>query len=224
VHEFYFWQIRPLCSSCNKKISVLTAIPLVSWLVLRGRCPECSTLLSFLDPLIELDTALLLTMLTVAAPLRYVPAYMLFFSALIITIRTDLETLLISRFVTLFLAPAGLIFSYFNLIPISLMQAMAGFIFGYSVLYFVAYLFHFFTQKEGLGQGDVELLAFIGAFTGVIGCWLSLLIGSISGSLVGLILMITKKEQKLIPFGPFLALGAITYLLLQQSLLSLIFV
>jgi len=76
-----------------------------------------------------------------------------------------------------------------------------------------------------MGQGDLELLAFIGAFTGIMGSWMSLFIGSLLGSIIGIILVIANKLKvsTKIPFGPFLAFGAIIYVLYQNQILSLIF-
>lgn len=108
------------------------------------------------------------------APLSYFFAYFIFFSALIVTIRSDLETMLISRFVTLFLIPLGFIASATNCLPISLMQSVVGAVGGYAILFGFAFFFFKITNKEGIGQGDVELLALIGSFTGFMGSWVSL--------------------------------------------------
>ena len=157
-------------------------------------------------------------------PSHYFPAYFIFFSALIVTIRTDLEFMLISRFVSLYLVPLGWLLSYFNLLPISPYESIVGSISGYLCLGIFGLIFYLVTKKQGLGQGDVELLAFIGSFIGIIGWWSSLMIGSLLGSILGIIyLLLTKKGFGLkIPFGPFLALGAILYTLFQSQLFSII--
>ena len=192
----------------------------MSWIFLWGRCRLCSAPISVLYPFIELVTALCLSTLFVTVPPHYFPAYFIFFSALIISIRTDLETMLISRFVTLFLLPTGIIFSAMGLLPITYQASVAGSFFGYFLLWGVARLFFLLTKKEGLGLGDAELLAFIGSYTGIVGCWLSLLIGSIAGSIAGIIHLWLTNSNK-IPFGPFLALGSISYVLLKPLLLRL---
>jgi len=156
-------------------------------------------------------------------PVSYIPAYFIFFSALIVTIRTDIETLLISRIVTLFLVPAGILFSFLKLLPITPLNSISGALLGYFFLYFFSKLFQKITQREGIGSGDFDLLAFIGSFTGITGCWMSLLIGSVLGSLFGIIQIILGKASRTtkIPFGPFLAIGALIFVLLQGSIIRL---
>jgi leader peptidase (prepilin peptidase)/N-methyltransferase len=167
-------------------------------------------------------SAILLTLLTLKVPLLYLPAFIFFFSALLISVRTDLETMLISRFVTLFIIPLGFIFSYLNLLPLTILDSVLGALFGYGILALIALIFRHLTSKEGLGQGDIELLAFIGSFTGIAGCWIALFLGSLTGSIAGSIHMTITKTKK-IPFGPFLALGAIAYVLLKEHLLKIMF-
>lgn len=149
------------------------------------------------------------------APAVYWPAYGLFFSALIIATITDLDSLVISRFTSLFLAPIGWFCAFYGFIPVSVIASIAGSVFGYGLLYITAYTFSRIMKKQGLGQGDMDLLACIGAFTGIVGAWFSLLIGSLAGSVIGITLLTTKKADRttLIPFGPFLAVGALIYVL-----------
>lgn len=132
--------------------------------------------------------------------------------------------MLISRYVTIFAIPLVWLLSYLDFLPITLTESIIGSLFGYSFLYAIAKIFTWFTGKEGMGQGDFELLAFIGAFIGPLGCWITLLIGSTCGSLLGLTyLAIYKPSASVrIPFGPFLALGAILYTLLQLYFIALL--
>jgi leader peptidase (prepilin peptidase)/N-methyltransferase len=179
--------------------------------------------ISFLYPFIELLTAITMSMLLSLIDMHYFFAYFIFFSALIITIRTDLETMMISRFMTLFLVPFGILCSMLGLLPISPVESIIGALLGYSILYCIAFLFYRRTGKEGIGQGDLDLLSFIGSCTGIYGCWISLLIGSVLGSLVGIIYILISKANKKnikIPFGPFLSLGAICFVLYQHQLLK----
>ena len=133
--------------------------------------------------------------------------------------------MLISRFACLFLIPLGFIFSYFRLIPTTPIDSFAGSIIGAGLLLVISKLFYFLKKKEGIGQGDIELLGFIGSFLGFIGCWMSLLIGSIIGSIVGIFFYIKTKNflSVKIPFGPFLALGAITFLFFKKTILCFLF-
>ena len=93
---------------------------------------------------------------------------------------------------------------------------------GYGFLFGIAQLFYWLTGKHGMGEGDFELLAMIGSFAGMFGVWMSLTIGSITGSFLSIAyILITKKGPNTkIPFGPFLALGAIVTVLYNQMILT----
>ena len=151
-------------------------------------------------------------------------AYFIFVSALIITIRSDLETMLISRFVSLYAVPVGIVCSMFGMLPIEPIESVIGGLFGYGLFWCIATGFYYMSGKQGLGQGDIDLMAFIGSFTGIIGCWATMLIGSIVGSVVGIAALLYTNQGLLtrIPFGPFLALGALCYILWQQHIMALL--
>ncbi len=224
--KFSFFDQQSRCPQCTYAIAWYDNIPLFSWLMLRAQCRHCKKSISWLYPFIEILTALSFFLLFEQISPLYLPAYFLFFSALIITIRTDLETMLISRFVSLWLIPFGLFYSYLNLLPLTLNESLIGSISGYLVLYCVAQAYYFLTKKVGMGQGDIELLAFIGSFTGFLGWWLALLIGSCLGTLAGFIIVAVKKTSLAtikIPFGPFLAFGAILYVLFEPYLVKQLF-
>lgn len=225
VNDISLKKHRSFCCKCNTILAWYDLIPIVSWFFLKGHCRYCHQPISFLYPAIEILSAIIFYLLFLNIPFSYFISYFIFFSALIITIRTDIETMLISRFVTLFLIPVAFIFSFFNMLPITLIQIFFGLFFGYFLLFVISKTFLLFTKKEGIGQGDIELIAFIGAFTGIVGCWISLLLGSILGSIFGIILILFKNLnfQTRIPFGPFLALGSIIYVLYQDQILHLIF-
>ena len=144
--------------------------------------------------------------------------YALFFSALIITLRTDLETMLISRYATLILIPVGVGSSFLGLLPLSPLSSTIGALFGYSVMWLIRAIFKLLTGKIGIGQGDLDLMALIGAFTGILGCWVTLSIGSIIGAFVGSVYLAVTKQSTAhpLPFGPFLALSACIYIFAQQ--------
>jgi len=225
IKEISIVSPRSFCPHCSSTIVWYDNIPVFSWLALRGTCRSCKKSISILYPSIELLAALLFSLLYLWVPTQYFIPYFIFFSALIVTIRSDLEYMLISRFVTIFLIPLGLFFSLVNLLPISIYESALGTLVGYSFLFAIRSLFNVLTGKEGIGQGDLDLLAFIGSFTGIIGCWVSLLIGSIAGSFIGLgyLLLYQPQESAKIPFGPFLAAGAIGFILFQQSFMQLLY-
>ncbi|MDP3889016.1 MAG: prepilin peptidase [bacterium] len=216
---------RSHCTTCNTKLAWYDLIPLFSWFFLRGRCRYCKKSISILYPFIELLTAISLSLLWLQFPLPFFVSYAFFFSALIITIRSDIETMLISRYVTLFLVPIGILLSAFEFLPISFYDSLWGAFVGYVSLLLIGKLFFLVTRKQGIGQGDLDLLAFIGSFCGVFGIWATVFIGSITGSIVGIIyLLITRTQQSLkIPFGPFLAGGALLFVFFQQTLTRFLF-
>lgn len=223
VHGSSLMRSRSFCPHCQHTLSFWDLVPIISWLYLKAQCRYCKHAISWLYPFIEVLTIITLLALTHSSAFKYLLAYFFFFSCLIIAIRTDLETLLIPRHVTLYALPFGLLFSWSSLLPISLTQSALGALAGYLILWVIAKTFFYFTHKEGMGQGDLELLACIGSFTGPIGVWVTLLIGSITGSIIGLISVFTHKTTSTtkLPFGPFLAFGAIIYVLFQKQLLFL---
>lgn len=228
---------RSQCPQCRHTLAWYDLIPLISWVMLRGHCRTCKKYISYLYPLIELLTVVVGLMLFYIVPsTHYRVGYGIFFSALLVATRSDLESMLISRWSSLYLAPLGLLFSIrlpqqhgvlaevTNLIPITFSESFFGALIGFSVFWIAAYFFEYMTGKEGLGLGDADLLCLIGAFTGPIGVWASVLVGSIMGSIVGILYALYARNYRQvsmrelrIPFGPFLALGAIVYVLYQAK-------
>jgi len=213
---------RSTCPNCNNKIKFYDLIPVISYILLKRKCRYCNIKISGLYIFIELLSLILFSLLFIYISSSYYIAYFVFISALIISIRTDLETLLISNLVTIYLIPLGLIFSAFHYLPIPLWYSFLGSLLGYFVLFFISKIFTYITNKNGMGLGDLHLLAFIGSFIGPFGCWASLLLGSILGSMFGIINILKNKNNlsAKIPFGPFLALGAIIYIFLEQDILN----
>jgi len=220
---------RSSCPYCNVCIAWYDNIPLFSWMFLRGKCRTCRHKISLYYPFIEILTAATLSLLYTLIPLHYFFAYFIFFSALIVTIRSDMETMLISSFVTTFLIPLGLVLSICGLLPISLTASITGTLFGYFFLFFVNKVFKHMRGIDGIGEGDFNLLAFIGSFTGIIGCWMSITIGSLLGSLYGIFILVSlpnynniknSLQHTQIPFGSFLAFGAILFVFLQKQIFT----
>ncbi len=213
---------RSSCPQCRKLIAWYDNIPVFSWLFLCGKCRRCKQPISYLYPFIEIFTAISLTALWFSVPMHYFPLYFTFFSALIVTIRSDIETMLISRYVTICLIPVGVVGSFLGMLPITMRESMLGCMLGYLVLYLTALIFQRCSGKDGLGQGDLDLLACIGAFVGPLGCWVTLLAGSLLGSCMGILYLAIKRPlDKKIPFGPFLAIGGIVYVLFSQKIVPI---
>jgi leader peptidase (prepilin peptidase) / N-methyltransferase len=209
---------RSHCPHCNTQIQWYDLIPVISYFILQGRCRSCSRQISPLYPFIELLSMVTLLGLTIDIPSNYFVGYFIFFSALIVSIRSDLETMLLSRMVTLYFAPLGWLCATLNIIPLSLQESVFGSIIGFTLLWTIAACFTYITGKRGLGEGDMELMACIGAFTGLTGLWTTLMIGSTSGALFSILYFaITKKDHNTpLPFGPFLALGTIVHVFMMN--------
>jgi leader peptidase (prepilin peptidase) / N-methyltransferase len=219
---------RSSCPHCHSLIVWYDNIPLLSWLLLGGKCRNCHQRISLLYPFIEIFTTIALSLLYITVPLHYFFAYFIFFSALIVTIRSDIETMLISRFVTIFLAPVGCAFSAYGVLPLSLRESIFGALFGYFFLFSINYIFRSLRNQNGIGQGDFDLMLLIGSFTGILGCWISITLGSMIGSLYGISTIFLSKNYHSfhnikIPFGPFLALGALLFVLAQKQILFHLF-
>jgi len=216
-----FWQVRSFCPACKNVITWYDNIPVISWILLRAQCRHCSSTISWLYPFIEIVTPTALAALWLSVPQNYFPSYFIFFSTIIVTIRTDFEAMLISRCMTFYLIPFCYGAATLNYLQVSLTESIIGSIFGYTLLWGTKKISSHIAQQETLGQGDIELLAYIGACTGPLGCWVSLLLGSIIGTVVSLIYMtITKKNLTKIPFGPYLGIGTIFFVLFQNQFIN----
>ena len=215
---------RSFCPSCKQTIAWYDLIPLASWLLLKGKCRLCSAPISWLYFFIEAVSAVSLSALFFFKQTVHFPLYFMFFSALIITIRTDFEHMLISRYVTLFLLPMVFGASFFGYLPVTLIESLLGAVSAYLFLYIINFLFFACTQKVGLGQGDGELLAFIGACIGITGWWITLLVGSLLGSCYGILYIVITQQNRYakIPFGPFLAFGAMLYCIFEHQVRTIL--
>ena len=221
LHGTPFFLPRSRCPACSTVIAWYDLMPVLSWVILRGRCRTCKKSISLLYPLVELVSLAVFWQLFSTVTPAYWLGYGLFFSALIVTIRTDLEVMIIIRWFTLGMLPLAWVLSYVDLLPISLPASLAGAALGYGTLTTIRLCYLALTGLHGMGDGDPELLCCIGAFVGSFGCLIALLIGSFLGSLVGLLFFITygiSARTIKIPFGPFLALGAIFFALYHNSL------
>lgn len=237
LHDISLFKHRSICPSCQHNIVWYDNIPVISWLALRAQCRSCKQRISWLYPFIELLTAFVLTaVFYFTIPVEYVAlvgsqvidlgfwglykplylpfvSYFIFFSALIVATRTDLEAMVIPQLFTLWLVPFGLVAACAGWLSITWLESLFGIALGYGLLWGVAFLFKRMTGKDGMGIGDMELLAMIGAFLGPLGVWISVMIASLSGLFLGALYLVTAKKDRAtrIPFGPFLALGAALY-------------
>jgi leader peptidase (prepilin peptidase)/N-methyltransferase len=197
------------CPHCKHKLSWFENIPLVSWLVLRGRCRHCKVAISPQYPLVELLTSVLV----VASVWRFGFGWQGFGAALLSCFLValsgiDLRTQLLPDQLTLPLLWLGLIASIDNLYMPS-KPAVIGAVVGYLSLWSVWWLFKQLTGKEGMGHGDFKLLAALGAWVGLQGIVPTILMSSLVGAIVGSIWLAAKGRDRAtpIPFGPYLAVA-----------------
>ena len=203
---------RSACPACGHRITALENVPIVSWLVLRGKCTACAAPISARYPAVELLGALL----AVAAIWRFgatwqaMAACVLLWTLLALTF-IDFDAQLLPDGLTLPLLWAGLIANMFELF-VPLRTAVIGAIAGYLSLWLVYWLFKLIRGKEGMGYGDFKLLAALGAWMGWQMLPLIVLLSSIVGAAIGLMLIAFKGRDHSVPlaFGPYLAIaGAI---------------
>jgi leader peptidase (prepilin peptidase)/N-methyltransferase len=218
------------CPSCKNPINYYDNIPIFSYyLLLRGRCRSCKEKISGIYPLVEaLNAIFYLLVFWRFGPGWSSAVYCFLCSALIVITFIDLDFQIIPDRITLPGIPLGLIAGSL-LLPDPFLRAMAlgyrasliGAVSGFSLFYLVAFLSIKILKKEGMGGGDIKLMAMLGAFLGWKAVLLTTFLGSLSGSIIGIGLMAFRGREKgsLIPFGPFLALGALLSLFFGQEIL-----
>lgn len=220
--------IKPnsFCPHCEKPIQFYDNIPIVSYLILGGKCRNCGVKISKRYPLIELLTAVLYLIFFRKLGLTFELFVTLFFVTLLIAVAfIDLEFKIIPDILSIGGLIAGLIVAVFRPMFLYLdpkfgfFDALFGVLAGGGVLFIIAYGYQLITKREGMGGGDIKLLAMIGAFIGLKGSIFSLIAGSLLGTIVGIPLMLIKKQDAkyAIPFGPFLSGGAVLFLFLGDS-------
>jgi len=197
------------CPRCGHELSWFENIPIVSWVVLRGRCRACRAAIGIRYPIVEAITAAMFA----AAWWYYVPSALLvsrllFGCALIVLFAIDLEHHLLPNVITL---PGIVVGFLFSLVTEPGWQAsLIGILAGGGVLFGVAEAYYRVRHEEGLGMGDVKMLAMVGAFLGWKLTLMTLMMASLGGSVIGVLLIVTRRGglKYALPFGTFLALGA----------------
>ena len=197
------------CPHCGRELSWYENVPVVSWLALRARCRTCGAPISMRYPLVEAITAAMFA----GAWWYYGPGVLfasrvVFGSMLIALFAIDLEHHLLPNAITLPGVAAGFGFSIFA--EPGWLASLIGIVAGGGALFAIAEAYYRVRREEGLGMGDVKMLAMIGAFLGWKLALVTLMMASIAGSIVGLALIVTRRGgmKYALPFGTFLALGA----------------
>lgn len=199
------------CPSCGHQIRAWENVPVISWLLLRGKCSSCKTRISPRYPIIEAVTALF-SVATVAllGPTESALWALLLVWSLIALTMIDFDTQLLPDSITLPLMWLGLVLNYFGVLT-DFESAFWGAVAGYLSLWSVYWLFKLATGKEGMGHGDFKLLAALGAWLGWQLLPAVILLSSLVGAVVGISLMVFKKHGREvpIPFGPYLAAAGV---------------
>lgn len=209
---------RSRCPTCGHAIPWWDNIPLVSWVILRGRCRVCQASISIRYPLVELAVALLWagsawfwgpSMMGLAAAV---------FGTLLLGIAvTDAQHYLIPDEFTLGGLVLGLVLALLGGYR-GLLDALIGAAVGFALLWIVAVVGTWIFKEEAMGGGDIKMMAMVGAFVGWKGVLLTIFLGALAGSIV--FVPLTLKKKRLVPFGVFLAVGAAVTFLVGDAIIS----
>lgn len=228
------------CPQCKAPIKAYDNIPILSYFLLGGRCRSCRAPISARYPLVEGMTALfsVFLMLKFGLSASFFISFILI-SSLVVVSFIDLDHRIIPDTISLpgiilgllasFMKPAGqndfLVRFVFRTVKgginMATLDSLLGIFIGGGLLYAVAVLFYWVTKKEGMGGGDIKLLAMIGAFLGWTSTVFTIVVSSLIGSIVGVALMVAKgaDSKYAIPFGPFLSMGAVIYLFFGREII-----
>ncbi len=209
------------CPQCGFRIPFYDNVPILSYLILGGKCRSCKTRISLQYPLVELINALL----TLFLFMKFGPTFpflilFVFCSAMVVVTFIDLEHQIIPDVITLPGIVIGFAVSFF--IPrFGWQNSLIGIAVGGGSLLLVAYGYQLITKKEGMGGGDIKLLAMMGAFFGWKAVLFIVFASSLIGSVIGITVMLIRKEDtKLaIPFGPFLAFGSVLFIFFGRQVI-----
>jgi leader peptidase (prepilin peptidase)/N-methyltransferase len=214
---------RSRCGNCGHQITALENIPMISYLLLGGKCRGCNTRISLQYPLVELFTAIISVVVGwhFGVSLQTLAALLLSW-CLIAASGIDIGHKLLPDNITLPLLWLGILLALFDVF-VSLEDSVLGAMIGYLSLWSVYMLFKLFTGKEGMGYGDFKLLAMLGAWLGWKPLLVVILTSSLVGAIVGISMIVLKKTERStqIPFGPYLAAAGWMTLLWGDQLMRL---
>jgi len=198
------------CTTCGREIAWYENVPVLSWLALRGRCRTCGERISVMYPIVEAATGALFAL--TAAHFGITPLFVvraLFGCAMIVLFVIDLQHQILPNEITVPGIVAGLAASVF--LEPGWREALIGAVAGGGSLWLIASAYRWLRGRDGLGFGDVKMLAMIGAFLGWKAMLLTLVFASFTGSLIALLLMAARRAdwQSRLPLGTFLAIGAV---------------
>lgn len=217
---------RSACPKCSTLIAWYDNVPILSWLLLRGKCRKCKATISWRYPLVEFIMGLLFCLAFIKVGWSWLLLeYLVFFFGLVTVSFIDFDHMILPDRFTLSGIVIGLIGAALNP-EREFLSALLGVLLGGGFLWAVAYLYLVLRKQDGMGGGDIKLLGWIGAVLGVKSIPFVILFSSITGSIVGIAWSFKVKQgmKTSIPFGPYLALAAIVYALYGgQELANLYF-
>jgi leader peptidase (prepilin peptidase)/N-methyltransferase len=210
---------RSRCPGCGNMIAWYDNIPVMSWLLLRGKCRHCKTAISIQYPIIELATGLIWVFMAwrYGATILGVQAAV-FFTILLGIALTDAREYIIPDEFSLGGLVLGILFSLAGGFP-AVYAALIGAAVGFGVLWLVGVAGTKMFKEEAMGGGDIKMMAMVGAFVGWQGVLLTIFLGALLGTLVFVPLSVVGKK-KLVPFGVFLSLGAAATWLAGPTLIA----
>lgn len=209
------------CGACKRELRWFENVPILSWAVLGGKCARCKAPISIQYPLVEAITAALFVLVAALTPVGpLLAARLIFVCGLIVLFGIDLEHKILPNEITLPGIVVGLAFSLVG--PPGWKSALLGALLGGGSLYAIAYGYYAVRKVEGLGMGDVKMLAAIGAFLGWQAVLLTLVLSSFAGAIIGVALIAGQRGSMKyeLPFGTFLALGAVVAMLAGQPIID----
>jgi leader peptidase (prepilin peptidase)/N-methyltransferase len=210
------------CPACRTAIKWYDNIPVLSYLILRGRCRACHAPISPQYPIIEAATSLAFALQAIVwnDDVVMLGSRLVFTALLVVLFGTDLETQRLPNVITIPGAIAGVLFSLW--LPPGLVASLAGLALGAFVLLAVRWLWQRLKGVEGMGLGDVKMLAMIGAFLGWRQVWVVLFLSSLAGAIIGIALTASRRGsmKSRLPFGTFLALAAFGASLIGDRLVA----
>ena len=213
---------RSMCPSCQAKVAFYDNIPVLSYLWLRGRCRHCGAAISLRYPMVEVVSGLFAVAILIHYGLSWeaLLLYALVVALLVVTF-IDIDHQIIPDVITYPGIAVGFLASFLTG-HITYKESLFGIILGGGILLLVASGYHLLTKREGMGGGDIKLLAMIGAFLGWKGIIFTIFVGSAIGAAVGTVSALrTEKGRKLaIPFGPFLSLGALLFIFFGPQIIG----
>ncbi len=214
------------CMSCRTKIRFYDNIPIIGYLLCQGRCRYCGKPFSIRYAFVELLTAVLVTSLFCAYGITTQSVFFfLFFSVLIVVSFIDIDHRIIPNSISI----PGIFLGFLAAVIMPLFvddwfvtpkESLLGLVLGGGSLFFVNYAYSWFTGRDGIGFGDVKLLAMMGAFFGAAVVLWTIFLGSLMGSIygVGMIVLQRRSSKYPMPFGPFIVLGCVVSLLFAEQL------